>query len=53
MKSSLKIFGGLFQSNRTYQFMVYVTNHLNSTLNNRGYLIVHIQKTFSYRISIG
>jgi hypothetical protein len=48
------MFGDSFQSNqKTYQFMVNVTNHLNPSLNNRGYLIVHIQKTFSHRISIG
>jgi hypothetical protein len=52
MNSSLKIFGNLFQLNRTYQLMVIVINHQNSILENRGYLIIHIQDTFSHRIAI-
>jgi hypothetical protein len=51
-ESSLKIFANSFKSNQTYQFMVYINNRLNSTLKNYGYLFIHIQNTFSYRISI-
>ncbi len=52
MNSSLKIFDGSFKSNQTYQFMVQINNRQNSSLKNRGYLIIHIRNTFSHRISI-
>ncbi len=53
MNSSLKIFGNSFELNRTYQLMVSINNRQNSALKNRGYLIIHVQNTFSHQISIG
>ncbi len=50
--SSLKISPESFKSNQTYQFMVQINHRQNSSLNSRGYLIVHIQNTFSHRILI-
>jgi hypothetical protein len=43
-KSSVTILGGSLQPNRTYQFMVQMTDRQNSSLPINGYLIVQIQE---------
>ena len=42
MKFSFTILSGSLQSNRTYQFMVYLGNIQNSSLNSTGYTLVLI-----------
>ena len=53
MKSSLIIRSGSFQSNRTYQFMVFMQNKQNSTLTVTGYVLVRIEDTYPKMIAIG
>jgi hypothetical protein len=53
MKSSVIIRSGSFQSNRTYQFMVFMQNKQNSTLTATGYVLVRIEDTYPKMIAIG
>ncbi len=45
IKSSLKILGNSLKSNQTYQFMVCMENHQNSSLQAIGYLLVQVEDT--------
>ncbi len=53
MKSSLTILGKSLQSNRTYQFMVQMTNLRNSSYRVTGYVLVKVKDTNSQMIIIG
>jgi len=53
IKSALTIFGNSFISaNRTYQFMVQMTNKHNASQEIRGYVLVHIEDMSSRMIMI-
>ena len=52
LKSSLTIFAGALQSNRTYQFKVNLQNLQDSSLEFIGYLLVQVQDTRSHLIDI-
>jgi len=45
IKSSLTILANSLQSNQTYQFMVYMQNRQNSTVQATGYLLVQVVDT--------
>jgi hypothetical protein len=51
--SSLIILAGSLLSNQTYQFMVYMENRLNTSLQATGYVLVQIEDTPSQMIIIG
>ncbi len=53
LKSSLTIFAGSLQPNRSYQFMVYMENRRNSSLQATGYVLVQVENTFPKMIAIG
>ena len=53
VKSSLIILAGSLQSNRTYQFMVYMENRRNSSLQAIGYVLVLVEDTRPQMIAIG
>jgi hypothetical protein len=53
IKSSLTILSGSLQSNRTYQFMVYMENRRNSSLQATGYVLVKVEDTRPQLIVIG
>jgi hypothetical protein len=42
LKSSLTLVGNSLLSNRTYQFMVYMENRQNSSIQATGYLLVQV-----------
>ncbi|CAF4054709.1 unnamed protein product [Adineta steineri] len=52
IKSSLTILSGSLQSNRTYQFMVYMENRRNSSLQATGYVLVKVEDTHPQMILI-
>lgn len=52
-KSSLTIRAGSFQPNYTYQFMVYMENRKNSSIQATGYVLVTIEPTYPQLIAIG
>jgi hypothetical protein len=51
--SSLTIFSGSLQSNRTYQFMITMTSDENPSVTATGYLLVKIQDATPKLIVIG
>jgi hypothetical protein len=53
MKSSLTILAGSLQSNQTYQFMVYMENRQNSSIQATGYLLVEVVDIRPQMIAIG
>ncbi len=53
INSSLTILSGSLQSNRTYQFMVYMQNRRNSSIQATGYVLVQVQDTHPQMIAIG
>jgi hypothetical protein len=53
LKSSLIILGGSLQPNRTYQFMVYMENRQNRSLQATGYVLVQVENTLPKMIAIG
>jgi len=53
LKSSVTILANSLQSNRTYQFMVYMENRRNNSLQTTGYVLVKVENTFSKMIAIG
>ncbi len=53
IKSSVTILGKSLQSNRTYQFMVYMENRRNSSIQATGYVLVKIEDTRPQMIAIG
>ncbi len=53
IESSLTILAGSLQSNRTYQFMVHMENHQNSSIQATGYALVQVEDTNSPIIVIG
>ncbi|CAF3732096.1 unnamed protein product, partial [Adineta steineri] len=52
IKSSLTILSNSLQSNRTYQFMVYMENRRNSSLQATGYVLVKVEDTHPQMILI-
>jgi hypothetical protein len=52
-KSSVLIRAGSLQSNRTYQFMVYIENRQNSSIQATGYVFVQVEDTSSPIIVVG
>jgi hypothetical protein len=52
-KSSVTIFAGSLKSNETYQFMVYIENRQNSSIQTRGYVLVKVEDTDQQMIFIG
>ncbi|CAF1191151.1 unnamed protein product [Adineta steineri] len=53
IKSSVTILSQSLQSNRTYQFMVYMENRRNSLLQATGYVLVQVEDIFSPVIALG
>ncbi|CAF1184610.1 unnamed protein product [Adineta ricciae] len=53
INSSLTILAGTLQFNRTYQFMVYMENRRNSSLQATGYVLVNVEETRPQMILIG
>ncbi len=53
IKSSVTILGKSLQSNRTYQFMAYMENRRNSSIQATGYVLVKIEDTRPQMIAIG
>ena len=53
IRSSVKVFGNSFQSNRIYQFMVQIQNRQDLSRNATGYILVQIQNIGSSVITIG
>ncbi|CAF1302442.1 unnamed protein product [Adineta ricciae] len=53
LKSSLTIRANSLQSNRTYQFMVTMTNQQNASIQATGYVLVKVEDTSSQMIAIG
>ncbi len=53
INSSLTILSGSLQSNRTYQFMVYMVNRRNSSVQATGYVLVNVVDTHPQMIAIG
>jgi hypothetical protein len=45
LKSSLTILANSLKSNQTYQFMVYMENRQNSSVQATGYLLVQVEDT--------
>ena len=53
-KSSVTILSRAFASNRTYQWMVYMENRRNPTLQTTGYLLIQVTDTQSQMaVSVG
>jgi hypothetical protein len=52
-KSSITILSGSLQSNRTYQFMVYMENLWNFSLQATGYALVKVEDSRPQLIVIG
>ncbi|CAF4038351.1 unnamed protein product, partial [Adineta steineri] len=52
IESSLTILSDSLQSNETYQFMVYMTNCRNSSLQATGYVLVKVEDTYPQMILI-
>ncbi|CAF3980133.1 unnamed protein product [Rotaria sp. Silwood2] len=52
-KSSITILSGSLQSNRTYQFLVYMENRRNSSIQATGYLLVKVEDTRPQLIAVG
>ncbi|UJR19272.1 hypothetical protein I4U23_022401 [Adineta vaga] len=52
LNSSLTILAGSLQSNRTYQFMIYMENSRNFSLQATGYVLVKVEVTQPYMILI-
>ena len=52
-KSSLTIRAGSLQTNRMYQFMVYMENRKNSSIQATGYVLVTVEVTRPRLIAIG
>ncbi|CAF3751894.1 unnamed protein product, partial [Rotaria sp. Silwood1] len=52
-KSSITILAGSLQANRTYQFLVYMENRRNSSIQATGYLLVKIEETRPQLIAVG
>jgi len=53
IESSVTILGKSLQSNRTYQFMVYMQNLRNSSIQATGYVLVTVVDTSPQMIVIG
>ena len=53
LQSSVTIFGKSLPSNRTYQFMVYMENLRNSSIQATGYVLVKVEDTRPQLIAIG
>jgi hypothetical protein len=53
IKSSLTILAGSLKSNQTYQFMVYMENRRNSSLQATGYVLVKVEDTRPQMVLIG
>ena len=53
IRSSLTILAGSLQSNRTCQFMVYMTNRRNPSRQATGYVLVKVEDTRPRMIIIG
>ncbi len=53
IKSSLTILANSLKSNQTYQFMVYMENRINSSLQATGYLLVQVEDAQPQLIIIG
>ncbi|CAF0940715.1 unnamed protein product [Adineta steineri] len=51
--SSLTILGDSLQSNQIYQFMVYMENRKNSSIQATGYVLVTIEVTYPQLIAVG
>ncbi|CAF0758584.1 unnamed protein product [Adineta steineri] len=51
--SSLTVLGGSLQSNQIYQFMVYMENRKNSSIQATGYVLVTVDDTHPQLIVIG
>jgi uncharacterized protein with ParB-like and HNH nuclease domain len=52
-QSSLTIVKDSLQSNRTYQFMVYMENRKNASIQASGYVFVKVEDTHPQLIAIG
>ncbi|CAF0946998.1 unnamed protein product [Adineta steineri] len=52
-KSSLTVLGGSLQLNQMYQFMVYMENRKNSSIQATGYVLVTIEVTHPQLIAVG
>jgi hypothetical protein len=52
-KTSVKIFSQSFKSNQTYQLMVHMIHHDDSSLQSIGYLSVEVENLVSRTINIG
>ncbi|CAF1545398.1 unnamed protein product, partial [Adineta steineri] len=51
--SSLTVLGGSLQANQIYQFMVYMENRKNSSIQGTGYVFVTVQVTHPQLIAVG
>lgn len=51
--SSLTILGGSLQSNQTYQFMAYMENRKNASIQATGYVLVTVLPTQPQLIAVG
>ncbi|CAF4244540.1 unnamed protein product, partial [Adineta steineri] len=51
--SSLTVLGGSLQANQIYQFMVYMENRKNSSIQATGYVLVTIEVTHPQLIAVG
>ncbi|CAF1360361.1 unnamed protein product, partial [Adineta steineri] len=51
--SSLTILGGSLQSYQIYQFMIYMENHRNSSIQATGYVLVTVEVTHPQLIAVG
>ncbi|CAF4191891.1 unnamed protein product, partial [Adineta steineri] len=51
--SSLTVLGGSLQSNQIYQFMVYMENRKNSSIQATGYVFVTVEVTHPQLIAVG
>ncbi len=53
IKSSITLLANSLESNRTYQFMVYMENRQNSSIQATGYLLVEVVDIRPQMIAIG
>jgi hypothetical protein len=53
VRSSLTIFAGSLQLNRTYQFAVYMEHVQNNSIHATGYVVVQVQEARRQMIAIG
>jgi hypothetical protein len=51
--SSLMILSGSLQANQVYQFMVFMENRKNSSVQATGYVLVTVHNTYPQLIAIG